>query len=189
MNPFPQSSPAHEMFRRISAEVPTLDLGAGNAGPTDWTSELARFSDEELLGAAVAVPFMASAVRSGLLLRADLLEPSHEISQRIDTPTGSYWHGIMHRREGDFSNSKYWFRRVGAHPLFPELSKEALELAGHGEDPEIVTGGSWDPFRFVDVCESRLAAAHDEVKDALLELQELEIELLLRYSYREAVGQ
>src|SRR4028119_687385 len=56
--------------------------------------------------------------RAGLLLLNDDLHASHEISQHIETPTGSYWHAIMHRREGDAFNSKYWWKRVGEHPAF-----------------------------------------------------------------------
>jgi hypothetical protein len=47
---------------------------------------------------------------SGLWLLAGDLDRSHTISQGIGSAEGSFWHGIMHRREGDFSNSKYWFR-------------------------------------------------------------------------------
>src|SRR5262245_19277607 len=60
---------------------------------------------------------MAACCLSGVWLLHDFLDESHTISQSIDTPTGSYWHAIMHRREGDFSNAKYWFRRVGDHPV------------------------------------------------------------------------
>ncbi len=55
---------------------------------------------------------------AALWLYVDDLERSHRVSQTIDTVTGAFWHGIMHRREGDFSNSHYWFRRVGHHPAF-----------------------------------------------------------------------
>ncbi len=54
---------------------------------------------------------------SALWLYVDDLERSHTISQSIDGATGSYWHGIMHRREGDFGNSRYWHRRATGHPL------------------------------------------------------------------------
>lgn len=55
-------------------------------------------------------------LQAGLWLYIDELDRSHTISQSIHDATGSFWHGIMHRREGDFSNSHYWFNRVGNHP-------------------------------------------------------------------------
>lgn len=54
---------------------------------------------------------------TGIWLYVDDLDRSHTISQGIESTTGSYWHGIMHRREGDFSNSRYWHRKAGGHPL------------------------------------------------------------------------
>ena len=67
---------------------------------------------------AVASPELAArpSLCAGLWLYIDELDRSHTISQGIDDATGSFWHGIMHRREGDFSNSHYWFNRVGKHP-------------------------------------------------------------------------
>ena len=187
MNPFPEHAKDHDLFERIEKEVPRLALGSGNHGPTSWPAELEKLSDAELLGADAADPEMARAVRSGLLLRADLLDESHSISQEIKTPTGSYWHGIMHRREGDFSNSKYWFRRVGSHGLFPELAEEAEALESEA-GKKVQSGGTWDPDLFVDLCESRHARKRDQLTEDLEDLQELEIRLLLEYSYRMAVN-
>jgi hypothetical protein len=47
---------------------------------------------------------MARAGLAGLCLYHDFLDESHALSQEIATPTGSYWHGLMHRREPDPSN-------------------------------------------------------------------------------------
>ncbi|MBX3177539.1 MAG: hypothetical protein KF886_09270 [Candidatus Hydrogenedentes bacterium] len=60
-------------------------------------------------------------LQSALWLYIDELDLSHEISQTLKDDTGSYWHGIMHRREGDFSNSHYWFNRAGQHPAMAAL--------------------------------------------------------------------
>src|SRR5205823_11683753 len=58
---------------------------------------------------------MARCCLAGLWLYHDFLDESHTLSQEIYTTTGSYWHGLMHRREPDYSNAKYWFQRVGDH--------------------------------------------------------------------------
>ena len=67
---------------------------------------------------------------AGLWLLAGELDRSHDISQTLESPTGSYWHGIMHRREGDYSNAKYWMRRAGGHPVAKELANHITGVAG-----------------------------------------------------------
>src|SRR5262245_49234616 len=47
---------------------------------------------------------MAAACLAGLWLYHDFLDESHTISQSLETTSGSYWHGLMHRREPDFAN-------------------------------------------------------------------------------------
>ena len=77
---------------------------------------------------------------AALWLYIDELDRSHRVSQGIEDQTGSFWHGIMHRREGDFSNSHYWFRKVGRHPAMADVAdydaRTPLHLAclvGHAE--------------------------------------------------------
>lgn len=77
----------------------------------------------KLISAIVQQPEVGphSPLAAGLWLYIDKLHRSHEVSQSDESQTGAYWHGIMHRREGDFSNSHYWLRRAGAHPAMKNL--------------------------------------------------------------------
>jgi hypothetical protein len=59
--------------------------------------------------------------QSALWLYVDALDQSHTISQDLHTPTGSWLHGIMHRREGDFWNSHYWMRQARKHPAWADI--------------------------------------------------------------------
>ena len=98
----------------------------------------------DLVEAALSEPAMADqpALAAGLWLYVDDLERSHTVSQGIEDETGAFWHGIMHRREGDFANSHYWMRRAASHPLFAELDPggfvDAVAAASGREEPELV---------------------------------------------------
>lgn len=66
---------------------------------------------------------------AGLWLYVDDLERSHTVCQAIEDATGAYWHGIMHRREGDYPNSRHWMNRAASHPLRqsrPDLDPDAF---------------------------------------------------------------
>lgn len=85
-----------------------------------------------------------SDLAAALWLYVDDLDRSHTVSQSRDDATGAYWHGIMHRREGDYSNSHYWMRRAAEHPLIasePHLDPDALIDAvaqADGDDAALV---------------------------------------------------
>ena len=55
----------------------------------------------------------------------DFLDESHTISQDLPSREGSFWHAVMHRREPDAWNSKYWWRKVGPHPVLDRLVAQA----------------------------------------------------------------
>ena len=122
----------------------------------------------------------------------DFINTCQEMDMEVEgihTETGSFWHGIMHRREPDFSNSKYWFRKVGEHEVFDDLCAEGARIAGEaGDAPEILTTqSSWDPFAFVDLCADALEGRSGQ-ETLCCEIQQREWELLFDYSYRQAVG-
>ena len=181
-------------------------LEAGNPLPTlvpqkSWSSELTDALEAVSLdalfdGASLKNTTFAEAIKSGLLLWNDALDESHNISQGLDNQTGSYWHGIMHRREPDYSNSKYWFHRVGTHPIFPELRERALELFEETPNPSdaladigqtIASQESWDAYQLIDWCEAAEGDSDSDVTRFLQQVQMEEIKLLLVYSYRNAV--
>lgn len=127
---------------------------------------------EPLLKQAQISGTRAELIRATVLLWHDHLNAAHKIVQDIETSDGSYLHAIMHRREPDYSNSKYWFRRVGKHPCFAKLAQ--IESAN-----AFVKHGAWDPFAFVDACE------HEPTSRSLRELQAEELRTLLNHFERD----
>lgn len=132
---------------------------------------------------------MAECCVSAAWLLHDYLDESHRISQQIETTSGSFWHGIMHRREGDFSNAKYWFRRVGRHAACESIGQRAAELAAERGNEQavkkLITAGTWDACGFVDLCES--ACHNSRVAELCRDIQQAEWELLFEHCYCAAV--
>lgn len=140
-------------------------------------AELYRFNPLTDLGAPVTNPVMAQCCYSGLWILHSFWEQSHAICQEIPTPEGSFWHAILHRREPDPMNSKYWYRQVGQHLVFDQLVQLASKI-GYA----YIT-----PIRFVDFCERH--RGKDDTKEELARwVQLLEWQLLFRHCWEEATG-
>jgi hypothetical protein len=137
----------------------------------------------------VRMPHDAECLRSALWLLFDFQKESHDISQNVPTPSGSYWHGILHRREPDPSNAKYWMARIGEHPILPELLKDSVELATAAAKPgaailtKLEAMKNWDASWFVDACNTPADPAATKV---LLDIQRREWQLLFDYNFKKA---
>lgn len=102
-------------------------------------------------------------VTIGLHVLNDDLGSAHPLSQALEgDPLADYWHAIIHRREGDYNNSRYWFNRVGSLPLLTEM---------YGPDPAA-------PGTFVARC--RTAGRKGDAD--LQEFQRTELARLLDYA-------
>ena len=151
--------------------------------------------DELFDGAPITAPDFAECVRSALFLYFSDLDRSHKVSQKVSSTTGSYWHGIMHRQESDFSNSKYWFRKVSNHEVFPAVRAAALEQwsVADEEGAKLLQDAAqsrpqWDPFWFIDQCEAVRLGDASELEAPLKAAQRIEWQILFDYCCQKAVA-
>src|SRR5208282_2389775 len=135
----------------------------------------------QLLRSPVKSPAYADAMLAGLWLWHDGLGESHRISQSMSDSTGSFWHAIMHRREGDFSNSKYWYARAAGHPVLETIAGSVGALVNRAPADKgllrLVANG-WNPNAFVDFVESVSAEDADVRYPIAVGLQQLEWRVL-----------
>jgi len=124
------------------------------------------------------------AALAGLWLRLGAWDRAHAAAQDLSSAEGSYWHAIVHRQEPDAWNAGYWFRRVGGHPVFGPLSREAATLAGGHPGAEFTLKGEWDPFAFVEFCESAAARPGGQEEALALAIQEAEWRVLFDWCVR-----
>jgi hypothetical protein len=129
--------------------------------------------------------FAPEAALSGLWLYFSCFEESHSLAQDIESAEGSYWHGILHRQEPDPGNAGYWFRRVGRHAIFPPLLREAAAIfRARGMTSPLRAETAWDPFAFIDFCETARRQPNSAAEQAAREIQRAEWQLLFDYCAR-----
>lgn len=118
------------------------------------------------------------AALAGLLLRLGCWDESHNVSQEIPSPEGSYWHAIVHRMEPDPPNAGYWFRQVGKHAIYPELFERASQILNDYGPKHWSLKTAWDPFLFIDWCSEALEKG-GQAETAAIDIQMAEWRLLL----------
>lgn len=118
------------------------------------------------------------AALAGLYLCFSCWDQAHTLADSIEDPDGYFWHAIVHRQEPDAWNSGYWFRKVGHHPIFPSLAREASAI-----EPRF-SSSEWDPYAFVKFCEDARGAASEKTAQ---EIQRAEWQLLFNHCARAQV--
>lgn len=161
-------------------------------GPTapPASAALGELKPDQLVTKPIKHPDDADAALAGLWLWLDGLEECHRIAQEIVTPTGSLWHAIMHRREGDFSNAKYWYQRCPTHHVNRLLGSVVSSMAGGLHSDRLVAralDGGWDPNGFVDLVEAVHSKPTDLRYDLAVRWQRAEWEALFSYCVRAAI--
>lgn len=170
----PNYSPA---IQDLVANRPQQPLGRGKAHEEKRAALETLAIPEAFTPHAVKNRDMALACLSGLWLAYNFHDESHAISQDLHTPEGSFWHAILHRREPDPWNAKYWWRKVGSHPVIDELDKQTSSLGYTFRSPEV----------FVDFCE-RVRGTGNADETIAERVQMLEWELLFDHCWRKAIG-
>jgi hypothetical protein len=151
-------------------------LGVGMAN-RHTESALRKFDPLTDLGVKVTNANAAQCGHAGLWLLHNFWEEAHTICQDIATPEGSFWHAILHRREPDAWNSKYWFRQIGQHVVLDQLVQISAKVGYQYSSPA----------QFVDYCElHRGKSSHEE--EIAIQVQLLEWQLLFNHCWQLATG-
>lgn len=143
------------------------------------------------------------ALLTGLHLLNDSIDVAHAYAQQIEhEATGAYWHGIIHRMEGDYANAQYWFMRVGEHPVMAVIKQRTSAWLKAEVDVESIAekrmrdtllkyreDAGWDARTFVDLValqESSAAHKSEETRHILEQIQHIEVTELFNYTLQAA---
>lgn len=173
---------AGSLYHDLLALLKTEELA--DLGPKRRSEALSpKQIDDRLAGAFHDIrltPALKQLIKAGVYLWHDNLDAAHSIAQEIETIDGSLLHGLMHRREPDYGNAKYWFRRVGIHPSYHALAAKTGELLKNADESDLhsrlVPNNSWDPFAFVDAVEDAEEGQFRSKVPLLQQIQKLEFE-------------
>ena len=183
-------SPSSTLVNVLGSIIATTELPA--LGPTvrpnvKSPAQLQRELDLIFSQRGVSQPSqpLQDLLRAAALLWHDHLDEAHTIVQDKHSAEAAFIHGIMHRREPDYSNARYWFQRVGRHVTFPKIAARVGEFFAEpsiNSSVSFVTGEMWQPMSFIDACEAAAQRPHNNAGIVRLQhVQRIEFDTLLEY--------
>jgi len=138
-----------------TAEPPELGPGP-RLGVLPFPVLAGRF--DAWIGSANLPLRTAVRLRATAYLYHDHADPAHDLVQDWTDPDGALIHGILHRREPDFWNARYWFRQAENHPIFPRLTVRARGLDSAAAQKclleRLTLSGTLDPHALVEAVEA-----------------------------------
>lgn len=172
------------VFANLIGDEPAMPLDEGSAnrgmrGALDSAAVESAFAGHGLADRGAADCCLAA-----VWLLHGFLDEAHSLCQAVPSPSGSYWHGVMHRREGDYGNAQYWFRRAGDHPAGELVAPVA---AGFEATSDAADGGVWDASRFVNLVQRAVREGGD-LAEACVAVQRAEWRALFDHCWRDATG-
>lgn len=159
-------------------------------GQAAMRTRLAAMAPADLLRGTVVNPAMAQGVLCGLWLWHDFLDEAHTLAQADSTVTGSLWHAIMHRRQGDFPNSRHWYAKCRRHFILGPLGQHVSVMTNTlPADTRLLrmTLNGWDADAFVDLVEEVARTPANPLHSLAVDIQQLEWRLLLEHCAAQAV--
>lgn len=125
-------------------------------------------------------------VTAALLLYHDHHNEAHDLVQDLSDAEATLIHALLHRREPDFWNAKYWFRQVADHPVYRMLTPRLAGLDAEGRMKPLITSltlsGTLDPLALVDACEAAYRRPAGDPQVAFLRrVQEAEFHQLVEH--------
>ncbi|GAB4455431.1 MAG: hypothetical protein OHK0029_11550 [Armatimonadaceae bacterium] len=157
-NPFVDSDPMHALWETLTsrASVPLVPTGIFDPAVNTALHDAANSA-----GASSSYN-----VRAAMFLLNDDLDSAHQLVQpHEDDATANYWHQLVHRREGDWSNARYWVGRTGQHPFYAELPALAADLSQPALTAELTAGSSWHADRMVALSQQASQRGSDQMAD------------------------
>ena len=185
-----------------SVEEEGLDLTPRRVRQSFMKSYLDRTTPEALFPGSGRQD-LGQLVLAGLHQKNDDLEAAHalcvEAGRDSDLPEASYWHGMVHRREGDFEGARRWFRKTTNLEVLPGicgstvvLLQRVMQMPEYGSARELAlrlmqqlhSEGTWDPCHFLGLCEACIGDGTAEERRLLEEVQEIEFRALFDRSFQ-----